>query len=251
MKKSDPICIFDSGIGGSYVLAHLGSLAPNESYYYYSDSRNCPYGEKEEAEVCKICDEIVQKLLKKHPRCIIIACNTASSMAASFLREKYPDVKIFAIEPAYKLVGESPALVMATPGTLSGEKFQKLFKKYDNGKTYLLPCPGLASLIEDGAPVNSIIKYLKTHLAEYRGKVEKVVLGCTHYALIKNEIESILGPVEFIDGAPYLAENVVRYLEENGLKNTGGKTTVSFTDSSTNKDEVIAKTNRFYYIFKK
>ncbi|MBQ3352060.1 glutamate racemase [Candidatus Saccharibacteria bacterium] len=250
MKKTDPICIFDSGIGGVSVLQSLATLAPNESYFYYSDSKNCPYGEKSTSEIQKICDKITKYLLEKHPKCIIIACNTASAKAANYLREKYPNTKFFAIEPAYKLARNEKTLVMATPGTLESEKFHKLFYQYDNGKTILLPCPGLASLIENGTP-KEIEGYLQKKIATYRGRVEVVVLGCTHYPLAKEYIKNVLGEVKLIDGAPYLAENVVKFLTENKLKNNLTSPEIVFEDSNPNPKIANQKAHRFKAIFAK
>ena len=91
-----------------------------------------------------------------------------------------------------------------------------LYNKYDNHKTFLLPCVGLANIIEEGDNVK-IQKYLQEVLAEYSGKVQNVVLGCTHYPLIKKEIEQVLGKVDFFEGSKGLARNVKRVLEDNNL----------------------------------
>ena len=128
--------------------------------------------------------------------------------AAKLLREKYAQQIIIAIEPAYKMVHdfayEKTTLVMATKGTIESEKFHKLYEKYDNHKTYLLACKGLADIVEEGNE-EKIEKYLKENLSEYKGKVENIVLGCTHYPLIQNQIKNIIGEVKFFNGAPNLA----------------------------------------------
>lgn len=138
------IGIFDSGIGGITVLKEIIKILPQENYIYYSDSKNNPYGDKSDEEIKKICDDIVQKLIQQNCKVIVIACNTASAKTAKFLRKKYKDILIFAIEPAYKMVHDfaydKKTLVMATKGTIESEKFNLLFKKYDNHKTTLLAC---------------------------------------------------------------------------------------------------------------
>ena len=118
---------------------------------------------------------------------------------------------------------------MATKGTIESEKFNLLFKKYDNHKTYLLPCIGLADLIENGNE-DEIKKYLKNNLEIYKGRVKNVVLGCTHYPLIQNEIKEVLGDVKFFNGAPNLAIHLKNILNEKDLlDNNGGM--IEFIDS--------------------
>lgn len=174
-----PIGIFDSGIGGVTVLNEILKILPNENYIYYSDSKNNPYGDKTDEEVIKICDEISKYFIKRNCKVIVIACNTASAKASKYLREKYKDIEFVAIEPAYKMVYDyaynEPTLVMATKGTIESEKFNILYNKYNNHKTKLLSCIGLADIIEDGNE-EKIKKYLKDHLSKFRGKIKNVVL---------------------------------------------------------------------------
>ena len=234
--NNNKIGIFDSGIGGVTVLKEILKILPNENYIYYSDSKNNPYGDKSDEEIFNMCDKIVKEFIKKECKAIVIACNTASAKAAKKLREKYPEEIIIAIEPAYKMVHdfayEKPTLVMATKGTIESEKFHKLYEKYDNHKTYLMACKGLADIIEEGNE-EKIKKYLKENLSEYVGKVENVVLGCTHYPLVQKQIAQVLGNVEFFNGAPNLAKHLKDILEENELiSDSEIKGKVDFVDSS-------------------
>lgn len=249
MNKYGKIGIFDSGIGGVTVISELMKLLPKENYYYYSDSKNNPYGDKTEEEIKQLCDNIVQYLIKKDCKIIVIACNTASAKAATFLRQKYTNVNIVAIEPAYKMVYdyayEKPTLVMATKGTIESEKFNLLLKKYDNHKTFLLPCVGLADKIEKGEQTQ-INEYLKDTIGNYKNKVENVVLGCTHYPLIQQEIEKVLGKVKFFNGAPNLAKHLKSVLEEKSLLNEGDGN-VEFEDSQKSQEKKI----RFFEILRK
>lgn len=249
MNKYGKIGIFDSGIGGVTVISELMKLLPKENYYYYSDSKNNPYGDKTEEEIKQLCDNIVQYLIKKDCKIIVIACNTASAKAATFLRQKYTNVNIVAIEPAYKMVYdyayEKPTLVMATKGTIESEKFNLLLKKYDNHKTFLLPCVGLADKIEKGEQTQ-INEYLKDTIGNYKNKVENVVLGCTHYPLIQQEIEKVLGKVKFFNGAPNLAKHLKNVLEEKSLLNEGDGN-VEFEDSQKSQEKKI----RFFEILRK
>lgn len=246
MKKDEKIGIFDSGIGGVTVLKEIIKILPNENYIYYSDSKNNPYGDKSDEEIFNICDIIVKKFIEQKCKAIVIACNTASAKAAKKLREKYSEEIIIAIEPAYKMVHdfayEKPTLVMATKGTIESEKFHKLYEKYDNHKTYLLACKGLADIIEEGNE-EKIQKYLEENLSEYVEKVENVVLGCTHYPLVQEQIKQVLGNVKFFNGAPNLAKHLKDILEENNLENNSkNKGKIEFIDSSNSKYKEI----RFY-----
>ena len=177
MKR--PIGIFDSGIGGVTVLSEIIKLLPNENYIYYSDSLNNPYGDRENKEIIEICDNVTKFLISKNVKAIVIACNTASARAVDFLRQKYNNIPFIAIEPAYKMVHDysynEPTLVMATKGTIESEKFNLLLSKYDNHKTQILACVGLADIIEKGDK-NELKKYLQKNLSVYKGKVVNVVL---------------------------------------------------------------------------
>lgn len=245
MDKQGKIGIFDSGIGGVTVLKEIVKILPKENYIYYSDSKNNPYGDKKDETIKQICDEIVKFLIKKDCKIIVIACNTASSKAVTFLRNKYPQIKFVAIEPAYKMVYdysyENPTLVMATAGTIQSERFNLLLKKYDNHKTFLLPCIGLADIIEKENR-QELKKYLAHNLKDYNGKVKNVVLGCTHYPLIQDEIKEVLGQVTFFNGAPNLARHLKKILEDNNLLKDEGKMKIEFIDSTGQKE----KEDRFF-----
>ena len=248
-KKEGNIGVFDSGIGGVTVLREIIKLLPNENYIYYSDSKNNPYGDKKKEEIVQRCEELFRFLVERKCKVIVIACNTASAVASSYLREKYKDVPIIAIEPAYKMVHDysydKETIVMATKGTIESEKFNLLYHKYDNHKTKLLECVGLADVIEEGNE-DKIKKYLEKNIGQYRRKVENVVLGCTHYPLIQKEIGQVLGDnVKFFNGANRLAVHLKDVLEENNLldkKIKQGK--IEFIDSSNKKEE------RFYKFLK-
>ena len=242
------IGIFDSGIGGVTVLKEIKKILPNENYIYYSDSKNNPYGDKEKEKIIEICDNILTKLLKEDCKAIVIACNTASAISSDYLRKKYKEIPIIAIEPAYKMVYdysyEKPTLIMATKGTIESEKFNLLLKKYNNNKTYLLPCIGLADKIEKGNR-EEIKEILKLELEQYKGKVKNVVLGCTHYPLVKKEIKEILGDdIEFFDGSPRHAIHLKEVLKEKNLINEKNDGKIIFYDSKND----YKKEERFFSI---
>ena len=241
------IGIFDSGIGGVTVFKKIIKKIPNGHFIYYSDSVNNPYGDKTKDELINIVDNIVNKLITLGVKVIVIACNTASYVCKDYLREKYKNIIFIAIEPAYKMVYDynfnGKTLIMATKGTIENEKFLALYHKYDNHKTILLPCIGLADLIEQDG---NVIDYLNENLREYKD-IENVVLGCTHYPLIKKEISKVLGNVEFYDGSDGVSKELIKQLNDNNIKYNYDKLEIKFIDSSNNLD----KEKRFYEILNK
>lgn len=249
MYNNRSIGIFDSGIGGVTVLKEILKVLPNENYIYYSDSKNNPYGDKTDEQIFNICDKIVKRFIDQKCKAIVIACNTASAKSANLLREKYKEIIIVAIEPAYKMVYdyayEKSTLVMATKGTIESEKFHTLYEKYDNNKTYLLACKGLADIIEQGDK-EKIKRYLKDNISKYQGKVKNVVLGCTHYPLIQEEISKILGNVNFFNGAFALAKHLKDLLESENLINLSDyKGTIDFIESNNSSSK---KMRFFHYL---
>ncbi|MCM1285406.1 MAG: glutamate racemase [Acetobacter sp.] len=251
MSSNAKIGFLDSGIGGVTVLRETVKLLPNEDYVFFSDSINNPYGDKSDEEIIARCDEIVNLLVnKKGCKAVVVACNTASAKAVKALREKYTDIPIVAIEPAYKMVHDNNpdgfTLIMATKGTAGSEKFRRLYYSYYNHKTSLLACVGLADLIEQDKK-DELDKYLEEHLSAYRGKAQNVVLGCTHYPLVKKNISNILGNVQFFDGSQGVSKRLKFILEEkNLLTESRGGFTVDFIDSSADKKQQEQKKERFF-----
>lgn len=256
LNSSAPIGFLDSGIGGITVLNEAIRLLPNENYLFFSDSKNNPYGDKSDGEIISRCLEISDFFIKeKKCKAIVIACNTASAKAAKSMRAAYPQIPIAAIEPAYKVVhDETPkgaTLIMATKGTIKSEKFRRLYYSYYNHNTSIHACPGLADLIENGTE-SEILDYLEKTLSPYRGRVDNVVLGCTHYPLVKEEISSVLGSVRFFDGANGVARRLKYLLRENGMLNgQNGAGRVEFIDSSESEDKRKQKAERFYSLLKR
>lgn len=256
MSASDPIGFFDSGIGGVTVLKEAVRLLPHENYVFFSDSKNNPYGDKSDGEIIARCTEIVRYLTdEKHCKAIVIACNTASAKAAKSLRAQFKDIPIAAIEPAYKVVhDEKPngsTLILATRGTVKSEKFRRLYYAYYNHKTKLHACPGLADLIEQGDKAK-IRAYLNRTLAPYKGKVQNVVLGCTHYPLAREEIAAALGNVAFYDGANGVARRLRYLLAQNRVLNSStAPGSIEFMDSNEDETTRIYKENRFFDILKR
>ncbi len=240
------IGIIDSGIGGVTIFREILKSIPKGHFIYYSDSINNPYGDKSKKEILDILDNVVTKLIDMGCTIIVIACNTASSIGVSYLREKYRKILFIATEPAYKMVHDynpqGKTLVMATRGTIESEKFLELYHKYDNHNTILLSCIGLAELIENNQDVR---KYLNELLGKYKD-IDNVVLGCTHYPLIKSEIKKILGDVTFYDGSKGVTKELLRVLKMHNIKYESDELKIKFIDSSQNE----FKEKRFWELLK-
>lgn len=213
-----PICFFDSGIGGATILKEVVKHLPSEHYIYYADSINNPYGNKTKEELFSIVDDIVIKFLKYDPKVIVCACNTATAMVLNDIRKKYPDVLFIGTEPAVKVVfdkyKDKKSIVITTKGTGESERFQELFHKYETKNCSLVMAPELANLIESNKDASS---YLSNLLKDYVG-TEVVVLGCTHFPLVKKEISNVLGDVLFVDGSVGIANRICSITKphENG-----------------------------------
>ncbi len=217
--------VFDSGVGGLSVLQELVKELPYENFYYFGDSANAPYGEKSARQIRKLAVAIADHMVEEGCKSIVIACNTATSAAAPRIRAKYDaDIPILGIEPALKPAAEhfpnGKILVMATPATLKLDKYHKLSKRLEGCAEFLpVMCTGLAARVEQGnlnAP--DMLQLLQNLIGDYRGKVDAVVLGCTHYPFLKRQIRSILGnDIPLFDGGAGTARQLRRRLAAHDL----------------------------------
>ena len=221
--KGDYIGVFDSGVGGISVLCQLKKQLPNERFLYYGDSANAPYGSRSTEEVQALTLQAVERMLPFGLKALVVACNTATSAAIGSLRQKYPELIVVGIEPALKpAVDQFPTGkigVMATEVTLREEKFNALMARYSTAAIEKIPAPGLVELVEAGkANAPEATALLNSLLAPYQGKVDALVLGCTHYPLAISSIRKVLGPrVVLLDGGEGTARETKRRLTEAGL----------------------------------
>ena len=222
------IGVFDSGKGGTTVLAEIKKALPGAEYRYIGDSANCPYGDKTDEELMRIVCGHVETLREWGAEIIVIACNTATTRCIKRLREMYPEIKFVGTEPAVKLAAESGAtriLVMATAGTVAAERTKKLAQ--DNQRVgqeiVLLACPGLADAIEKDEDVDEILDMVLDgsesgdRNSRY-GTPDVVVLGCTHYSLIRNKIQKRFPNAKIIDGNEGVKNRVLGIIKEYNIK---------------------------------
>ena len=227
-RKSDYIAVFDSGVGGISVLRHLLRLMPNERYLYFGDSANAPYGMRPAEQVRQLTMAAAGKLMKKGIKALVVACNTATAVAIGQLRQRYPDCIIIGIEPAVKIATDhfpgGCIGVLATPVTLAGEKYRQLSHRFENSCCVIsIPAPGLAELVEEGhSDSPETQKLLEQLLLPYVGKIDALVLGCTHYPFVKRQIRRILGEqVPLYDGGEGTAKETKRRLVAADLLHDG------------------------------
>lgn len=227
-QKSDYIAVFDSGVGGISVLRHLVKRMPNERFLYYGDSANAPYGTKTVAQVQALSIAVAEKLLAQGVKALVVACNTATAAAVDLLREKYPQLIVVGIEPAVKLAADQfpggTVGVMATPLTTDSEKLHALEARWQEKCNIIpLPTPGLAELVETGKAVSEESEaLLRPMLASYAGKLDAVVLGCTHYPFAAATIQSLLGKdTVLLDGGEGTARETQRRLASADLCHDG------------------------------
>lgn len=223
-QKTDYIAVFDSGVGGISVLRQLRKVMPNERYLYFGDSANAPYGTKSVPEVQRLALSAAQRLVAQGVKALVVACNTATAAAIDSLREAYPDLIVVGIEPALKVGADKypggHIGVMATPVTLAGEKFHRLLDRFtDLCRISLIGAPGLADLVEEGkqnGPEGE--RLLRSLLQPYKGKLDALVLGCTHYPFAEETIRKVLGnQTELLDGGEGTAAQTKKLLALRGL----------------------------------
>ena len=219
------IVVFDSGVGGISVLRHLRRILPKENFLYFGDDANAPYGTRSTGQVQELTMAAVERLLQENPvKALVIACNTATSAAIGLLRQKYPDLIVIGIEPALKPAADrfpgGTIGVLATPVTLNEEKFRQLSDHYAQHCTVVkLPAPGLSELVEHGKGDSEEAEaLLRPLLTPWIGKLDALVLGCTHYPFAAAAIRRILGnDVLLLDGGEGTARETKRRLEKAGL----------------------------------
>ena len=227
-QKQDYIAVFDSGVGGISVLRQLRRRMPKERYLYFGDSANAPYGSRTTEEIRALALNTAAYLMEKGIKALVVACNTATAAAIDVLRTTYPQMIVVGIEPALKLAAQQfpggSVGVLATPVTLREEKFQKLVNSSSNHcEVIKLPAPGLADLVEAGkADSPEAVALLEPLLSPWAGKLDALVLGCTHYPFAANSIRAIMGEdLPLLDGGEGTARETQRRLAEKDLLSDG------------------------------
>ena len=227
-KKS--IGIFDSGVGGLTVLSEIKKKLPKENLIYLGDTKNFPYGSKTKEQIIEFAIHNVEKLIELGSKVIVIACGTATSQAIEVLQEKFEIPIIGIIEPTVKYVKNkniNKIGVIATEGTIrSGAWEKKLKQEIEEIEVINKACPMLATIAEEGRARSEEGKaVIKEYMEPFKkNKIDKIILGCTHYPIYEDLIREELGySVELINTGVTVSDELKEYLIKNNLLNTENK----------------------------
>lgn len=238
ISSAQPIGIFDSGIGGLTVAHAIKQLLPGESLIYFGDTAHLPYGDKSEAAIQAYSVRIADILLKKGCKVIVIACNSASSAAYELLKEYVrKDAHILnVIDPMVELItnrfaGKNIGLIGTKRTVQSGVYLKKILEAEKGITLHSLATPLLAPMIEEGFFNNKISHEIIAQYLEDPAlrDIEALILACTHYPLIKKEIDTFYqGRIPILDSSEIVAAALQQYLKEHGLLNPTSQATHQF-----------------------
>lgn len=225
--QNRPVGIFDSGVGGTSIFKEIHQLLPNESIIYLADSRNAPYGDKTADDIKNLSEKNTRFLLSMNCKLIVVACNTATTNAISYLRANY-NVPFIGIEPAIKpaaLQTKTGCIgILATKGTLASDLFHKTTNLYSTNIRVIEQIgTGIVELIEEGKLYSEDMRQLlKTYLRPMiSAQIDHLVLGCTHYPYLIPILKELLPEhVKIIDSGEAVARQTKHILNQNNLLNT-------------------------------
>lgn len=253
MSNSAPIGVFDSGIGGLTVVRELERQLPTESIVYFGDTARVPYGPKSPDTVRRYADEITHWLLGEGVKAIVVACNTATAHALPRLRETLPVPVIGVVEPgaraAVKASRGGHVGVIGTAGTIASRAYETAIHAISPKlEITARPCPLLVPLVEEGWLDHDVTRMVvREYLAPLEDAgVDTVVLGCTHYPLLKPVLGAELGErVSLIDSAEETASDTGRVLIERGIQAPAeGRATYRFVASDA-PEQFLRQAQRF------
>lgn len=240
MSNSNPIGLFDSGIGGTSIWKEIHQLLPNENTIYLADSKNAPYGKRSRQEIIDLCYKNVDFLLQQQCKIVVIACNTATTNAIKELREKYK-VPIIGIEPAIKtaanLTKTETIGILATKGTLNSELFNKQVESLNHIKIIEQVGYGLVELIENGEINSEEMNNLLTSYLQpmIDANMDYLVLGCSHYPYLIPAIKKIIPKnIQIIDSGEAVAKQTKAILEKFNITNNSNNQSSQIFYTNTN-----------------
>lgn len=226
-SKSAPIGVFDSGVGGLTVAREIMRLLPNENIVYFGDTARVPYGSKSQETIIRYSRQIIRFLKTKKVKAIVIACNTASALALETVSKEVGVPIIGVVEPgaraAIEATGNKKIGVVATEATINSAIYTQMIQAVDEqievaGKA----CPLFVPIVEEGFAKHKIAEeIIDIYLSELKASsVDTLILGCTHYPLLRNRIREYLGDnIHLVNPAFETAQDVKRLLETHDLLN--------------------------------
>ena len=223
-----PIGVFDSGLGGLTVVKELHHHLPNEKVVYFGDTARVPYGTKSGPTIIRYAREIVQVLLEHKVKMVVVACNTASSLALETLKKEFDVPILGVIEPgaqkASQITRNKKVGIIATSSTVRSGKYTKRIKQFDKHIDVIsTACPLFVPLVEEGWFDNSVTyEVARQYLSGMKKhKIDTLILGCTHYPLLKEVLRHVMGPrVQLVDSAQEVAIQVKELLTRRRMLRT-------------------------------
>lgn len=219
-----PIGLLDSGVGGLTVLHTVRSLLPNEDIIYIGDNANCPYGDKTKEQLFKYVSRIVEYFIQQNVKMIVHACNTTTATVLPDLQKKYPQQKFIGVINStvddFIRREKQNVLVIGTETAISSGKYQQyILECNSNITTYAIATPKLVPLVESGAYKEGIYDVLHEYLDTYYDKIDSIILGCTHYPILINQIQQVLPNIEYISSSEAIGKEMKEYLHMKGMEN--------------------------------
>lgn len=217
-----PIGVFDSGVGGMTVLKELIKRLPDEKFVYLGDTKRFPYGSKSKETIIELTKEGIDFLIKQNVKMVVIACGTATSQALKEVKQIYSIPIIGVIEPTVSYLKEKDKKqigVIATSGTVRSKGWeQAILASIPQAKVQSIACPLLAPMVEEGWYDNKIAKLVVKEYIKPFKKINSLILGCTHYPLLKNIIKKQMkGKIDIINIGEHVAISVKEILEKNNI----------------------------------
>ncbi|MDB4882647.1 MAG: Glutamate racemase [Gemmatimonadetes bacterium] len=251
--SSAPIGVFDSGLGGLTVAHAIMRQLPGESLVYFGDTARVPYGPKSPDTVRRYSREITSFLLEQGVKAIVVACNTATAHALPVLRDELDVPVIGVVEPGARAAVRATRTghigVIGTAGTIRSEAYVRAIRAESADATVIaLPCPLFVPLVEEGWTTHDATRLIaREYLAPFMGDaVDTLVLGCTHYPLLKPMIAEIVGPgVRLIDSAEETAADTRRMLAANELESRASDAAYRFI-ASDDPQQFLTLGRRFF-----
>lgn len=234
------IAFFDSGLGGLTVLSEAMKELPQEDFLFYADTLHVPYGTKAKEDVKSYIHHAMETIMKEEVKAIVVACNTATSMAISDLRKAYP-IPVIGMEPAVKPAVEinrssgKRILVLATPLTIKESKYRDLVRRVDS--MHIVDSLPLPELVEHCEALNFDQKVMKDYFTKQFESFDlneygTIVLGCTHYPFYKRILSDLLpAHIRMIDGSKGTVNRLIQVLSDNDLLSSRGNRDVKLFNS--------------------
>lgn len=229
VKKSAPVGVFDSGVGGLTVAREIMRQLPNENIVYFGDTARVPYGSKSKDNIIRYSRQIINFLKTKNVKAIVIACNTASALALDVVREEIDIPIIGVVEPgaraALEVTQTKKIGVIGTEGTIRSAMYEKIIRGWDKDATVIgKACPLFVPLVEEGFAKHKVTReIIDYYLASFlETDIDSLILGCTHYPLLRSRIREYVGDkITLVNPAYETAMDLKKLLEDSNLGNTG------------------------------